>query len=307
MTTLPLVVGLAALAVAIALGVFLLAGGARTAAAQAAVLTDGASHVPQVAARPPASDPTAQLPPLLERARSLATRLSPRNYGQRLQRRLDLAGNPRNWQADRVMAFKGAGLVLGVLFGVVIGLKHGIGVVLYPAALGAAGLFVVDLIVRNLGEKRQIEIQKGLPDALDMMTVCVEAGLGFDAALSRVALNLDGPMAEECARVLQEMQFGMSRSEALRSLVNRTNVSELRTFVSSLIQSSELGISIGVVLREQAKEMRVRRRQRAEEKAQKLPVKILLPLITCLLPAMFVVILGPAMIHIFAVLGNLNK
>jgi tight adherence protein C len=158
-----------------------------------------------------------------------------------------------------------------------------------------------------MGEKRQIEILKGLPDALDMMVVCVEAGLGFDAALSRVALNLEGPMASECARVLQEMQFGKSRTEALRAMVDRTDVTELRTFVSAIIQSAELGISVGIVLREQAREMRIRRRQRAEEQAQKLPVKILLPLITCLLPAMFIVVLGPAVIHIFDTLGKLNS
>jgi tight adherence protein C len=144
----------------------------------------------------------------------------------------------------------------------------------------------------------------GLPDAVDMMTVCVEAGLGFDAALSRVALNVEGPIASEFARVLQEMQFGMSRTEALRSMVNRTDVAEIRTFVSSMIQSSELGISVGNVLREQAREMRVRRRQRAEEKAQKLPVKILFPLLLCMLPAMFVVVIGPAGINILKTLSG---
>ena len=308
MTTLPLIVGLAALAVAIGLGVFLLAGGAaKPAEAQMPVALDGAYGSAAVPARSLANDPDAPLPPLLERARTLATRLSPASYGQRLQRRLDLAGNPPSWPAERVMAFKGAGLVLGGLLGGLLGLKHGIGVVIFPVVLGAAGFFVADVLIRNIGQKRQIEIQKGLPDALDMMTVCVEAGLGFDSALSRVALNLEGPMAAESARVLQEMQFGMSRTEALRALVNRTNVSELRTFVSSLIQSSELGISIGVVLREQAKEMRIRRRQRAEEKAQKLPVKILMPLITCLLPAMFVIILGPAILQIVHTLGRLAQ
>ena len=105
-------------------------------------------------------------------------------------------------------------------------------------------------------------------------------------------------MAAECARVMQEMQFGKSRTESLRGLAERTDVPELKSFVSAMIQASELGISIGAVLREQAAEMRIRRRQRAEEKAQKLPVKILLPLITCLLPAMFVVVLGPAAINV---------
>jgi tight adherence protein C len=247
-----------------------------------------------------------ELPPLYQRLRGLAARLSPADYGPRLQRRLDLAGNPRGWKADRILAFKGLGLVSGILLGLLAGLNNGIWIVIAPALIGVAGLFVPDILVRNMGEKRQIELQKGLPDALDMMTVCVEAGLGFDAALMRVALNLEGPIAAEWARVLQEMQFGMSRTEALRALVNRTDVPELRTFVSSLIQSAELGISVGVVLREQAKEMRIRRRQRAEEKAQKLPVKILMPLITCMLPAMFIVVLGPAIINIAHTFGRLH-
>lgn len=247
------------------------------------------------------------LPPLLQRLGDVARKLTPKDYGRRLQRRLDLAGNPPRWPAQRVLAIKGAGLIVGLVLGFVIGAKHGIMIIFLPVGVGALGFFLPDILIHNIGEKRQINILKGLPDALDMMTVCVEAGLGFDAAISRVALNTEGPMAEECARVLQEMQFGKSRTEALRALVDRTDVSELRTFVSALIQSSELGISVGIVLREQAKEMRIRRRQRAEEQAQKLPVKILLPLITCLLPAMFVVVLGPAVIHIIHTLGTLNK
>jgi tight adherence protein C len=307
MTSLALVLGMIAIVAAIGLVVFLFATAANVDEATTPAVIAPSVGGP-VGARPRSvPDPDAPLPPLLERLRGVAARLSPDSYGERLQRRLDLAGNPAAWPPDRVLAFKGIGLVAGVLLGAVIGLKHGLGVIAFPVIGGALGFFIPDILIRNMGEKRQIEILKGLPDALDMMTVCVEAGLGFDAALSRVALNLEGPMAEECARVLQEMQFGMSRTEALRSLADRSDVSELRTFISSLIQSSELGISVGVVLREQAKEMRIRRRQRAEEKAQKLPVKILLPLITCLLPAMFIVILGPALIHIFTTLGNLNK
>ena len=313
MTTMPLIVGLVGVASSVGLGVFLLAGGGAP-KTKVPVAIDGAyGPLPTSSGIAPAKslgahyDPSAPLPPLLQRLRALATRLSPSSYGARLQRRLDLAGNPARWPAERVLAFKGVGLVFGVLLGALLGLKHGLGLPLFACIGGAAGFFLPDVLLRNAGEKRQVEILNGLPDALDMLTVCVEAGLGFDSALARVALNLEGPMAAECARVLQEMQFGMSRTEALRALVNRTDVSELRTFVSSLIQSSELGISIAVVLREQAKEMRIRRRQRAEEKAQKLPVKILLPLITCLLPAMFVVILGPAIINIVHTLGGLSR
>ena len=191
------------------------------------------------------------------------------------------------------------GLIGGVTLGLLFGAKYGFVVIVSLAvAFGALGMFVPDLLVRNLGEKRQLELQRRLPDAIDMLLVCVEAGMGFDAALGRVARNLDGPVAEECARVLQEMQFGMSRTEALRALVGRTDVVELRTFVGSMVQSSELGISIGEVLREQSRQLRIRRRQRAEEKAHKLQVKLLMPLITCLLPAIFVVVLGPAIIHL---------
>lgn len=302
--------GLVAIGAAIALLVLLLAG-ARAKQEHAGNALPATGDLPTAsgysAVLPaPAGRADDELPPLYDRLRAVAAKLAPADYPARLQHRLDLAGNPRGWKADRVLAFKGLGLIFGLLIGLVVGLHHGVWIVFAPPLLGAAGLFVPDVLVRNMGEKRQIELQRGLPDALDMMTVCVEAGLGFDAAIMRVARNLEGPIAAEWARVLQEMQFGMSRTEALRALVARTDVAELRTFVSSLVQSAELGISVGVVLREQAKEMRVRRRQRAEERAQKLPVKILLPLITCLLPAMFVVVLGPAAIKIAHTLGNLN-
>jgi Flp pilus assembly protein TadC len=243
----------------------------------------------------------------LSRFEAFATRLTPTGSARKLQHKLDLAGNPRSWGAERVLAYKGIGLTIGLVLGILLGAPHGIMVVLFPIVGAIVGFFLPDLWIKNLGEHRQQDLVLGLPDAIDMMTVCVEAGLGFDAALSRVALNLQGPIASEFARVLQEMQFGKSRTEALRALVDRTDVAEIRTFVSSLIQSTELGISVGDVLREQSKEMRVRRRQRAEEKAQKLPVKLLFPLLFCMLPAMFVVVLGPAAISIVHTLGNLNR
>lgn len=299
-----LLLGIGALGLAIALAVYLV--GDKAVANTPAVPTGMETLPAPIAPRPRQLD-ASELPPLYLRFAAFARRLSPANYAQSLQHKLDLAGNPRDWTADRVLALKGMGLVAGLTLGVVFGSKHGLGVVLFAAGGAAVGFFLADVWIRNLGEKRQQEILNGLPDSIDMMTVCVEAGLGFDAALARVALNLEGPMASECARVLQEMQFGKSRSQALRALIDRTDVSELRTFVSSLIQSAELGISVGDVLREQAREMRIRRRQRAEEKAQKLPVKILLPLLTCLLPAMFIVVLGPAIINIVHILPGLGK
>jgi tight adherence protein C len=294
--------GVLSIGLAVALGLYLMMGTAVTAEGLAEQQV-AEQHAATLARREKDREGD-DLPSVYKRMGAVAKRFSPSDYLQRVQHKLDLAGNPRNWGPDRLLAFKGFGLVIGGLLGLLIGAKQG-GLLLLasPVAGAALGLFLPDVWVRNLGEKRQIELQKGLPDAMDMLTICVEAGLGFDAALGRVARNLEGPIAEETARVLQEMQFGMSRSESLRSLVGRTDVPELRSFVSAVIQSSELGISIGDVLREQSKEMRIKRRQRAEEKAQKLQVKLLLPLITCLLPAMFTVVLGPAaieLIHFFA-------
>jgi tight adherence protein C len=193
---------------------------------------------------------------------------------------------------------KGLGLLLlgglGALFGL-----HSHGLAVFSIGLGGAlGFYLPDLLLYNAGVKRQARIQKDLPDAMDMLTICVEAGLGFDAAMARVARNTRGPVAAEFSRVLQEMQIGKSRTEALRALANRTTVAELRAFTSSLVQAGELGVPVADVLREQAKEMRLRRRQRAETKAQQVPVKILFPLIGCLFPALFVIVIGPGAVSI---------
>jgi tight adherence protein C len=234
--------------------------------------------------------------------RWLGLRLSPSGVGARLQRKLDLAGNPRGWTADRILAVKGLGLValggIGGLYGL-----HGVATFIGFALVGgAAGFFLPDLLLHNAALKRQQRVQQGLPDALDMLTVCVEAGLGFDSALAQVARNTRGPIAEEFTRALQEMQIGAPRGQALRGMVARTTVPELRVFVSALIQANDLGVPVAQVLRQQASEMRVRRRQRAEEKAQKVTVKILFPLIFCLFPALFVVILGPGIIEAMRIL-----
>ena len=141
-------------------------------------------------------------------------------------------------------------------------------------------------------------MQREMPDALDLLVISVESGLGFDAALSQVARNTTGPLADEFFRVLQEMQLGTSRAEALRALAERTDVNDLRGFITAMVQADQLGIPIANVLRIQAREMRIRRSQRAEETAMKVPVKILFPLIFCILPALFIVIIGPAAIQI---------
>ncbi|HEX8869576.1 MAG TPA: type II secretion system F family protein, partial [Lentzea sp.] len=293
-----LFIGLTCLLLAVGLGAtaFLLRPQA-TAAGSLALIETSYSAAPAVSAPDAVGSPSW--------LRSLGLRLSPAGVAMRLQHRLDLAGNPPTWTPDRILAFKGMGLLLGAALGALLTFDS-VGWLVVALIGGAViGFFVPDLLLVNAGQKRQEKIRRALPDALDMLTVCVEAGLGFDAALAQVARNTRGPLAQECARVLQEMQIGKSRNEALRALTLRTTVGELRAFVSALAQAGELGVPIASVLREQAREMRVRRRQRAEEQAQKVPVKILFPLILCLFPAMFVIIIGPGAISIARVLMRL--
>ncbi len=236
--------------------------------------------------------------PGLQRLVRLARRLSPTGVAGRIQRHLDLAGNPPAWTVERVFAFKGIGLVAGFVLGLVFGWGGVLSFLLWCGGLSVAGFLLPDALTWNAGLKRQEKIQKTLPDALDMLTVSVEAGLGFDAALSQVTKNTDGPLAGEFFRVLQEMQIGKGRGAAFRSMADRTTVADLTQFVSALVQADKLGIPIANVLREQSKEMRLKRRQRAEEKAQKIPIKILFPMIFFIFPALFVVIIGPGAITV---------
>jgi tight adherence protein C len=256
-------------------------------------------HAPAAGGHP---DPL-RLPDWLK---GLATRLSPTGAGT-LQRRLNVAGNPQGWTPDRMLTVKGLCLITFALLGALFGLRHP-ALLAVGAGVGAvAGFFLPDLLLYNAGLKRQERIPLALPDALDLLTICVEAGLGFDAALAQVARNTQGPLAAEFARVLQEMQFGKSRTEAMRAMAERCPVPELRSFVTALIQSTQLGIPVGDILREQSKEMRVRRRQRAEATAQKVPVKITFPLILCLFPALLVIIMGPGVIEISHTLLHVLK
>ena len=228
--------------------------------------------------------------PMLARTRALANKLSPTGTQEGLTRRLDLAGNPGTWTAERIMGGKGAGLLIGAVLGLVFGgfsLKGG----LITLGAAAAGFYLPDLLLMNVGQKRQEELRRGLADALDMLTVCVEAGQGFDAALMQVAKSTTGPISGEFARVLSEIQIGKSRGAAFSSMAARTTVAEAKTFVSALVQADRLGLPIGNVLREQSIQMRLVRRQRAEEKAMKVPVKILFPMLLFIFPALFVVIL----------------
>jgi tight adherence protein C len=231
------------------------------------------------------------------------SRYAPTGYRAKIQLLLDKAGNPADWSLQRLFACKVVGAAGIGLLGALLGANSPVKFLMFGLLGALAGFFVPDVLVYNTGVKRQERIQKALPDALDMLTVSVEAGLGFDAALAQVARNTEGPIAGEFLRVLQEMQIGKSRTEALRGLGERTTVMDMRTFTSSIVQADTLGIPIANVLREQAKEMRLKRHQRAEEQAQKVTVKIMFPVVLFILPALFVIVIGPgaiSIVHLFS-------
>jgi tight adherence protein C len=233
---------------------------------------------------------------------SSITRLTPLDLYGRVNRLIVLAGNPPAFTAERIVAFK---IVFGIA-GLVVGLMvtqllpfTGFLKVGAVALLTLTGYTVPSAAIAARASKRQKEIRKALSDTMDLLTISVEAGLGFDAALGQVVRNVPGPLSDEISRMLQEMQIGVSRTEALRHLTERTEVPELDGFVLSMIQADKYGVGIAKVLRSQSQELRQKRRQRAEETAQKVPLKLLFPTIFMLLPALFVVILGPGVIKIY--------
>jgi tight adherence protein C len=246
------------------------------------------------------------LAPLQARSLGLGKRVTGRDATERIRHKLDLAGNPAGWDADRVIASKVIGAVVGLVIGFLVTLLLGAGLPMQVLGLGAGlavGFMAPNLYLYQLGYDRAATMQRELPDAIDLMTISVESGLGFDAAVQQVATNTEGPLADEFARVLREMQIGSSRSDALRHLANRTTVPEVTTFVSAMVQADSFGIPIAQVLRVQSGEIRVKRRQRAEQKAQQVPVKITIPLIFTILPCLFVSVMGPAVISIMGNMG----
>ena len=229
-------------------------------------------------------------------------RLTPFDMADRINTKLVLAGSPEGWDAERVVALKIIGGIGGLIGGLLLMAMLPInpmlklfGIILFTLI----GYTIPSTQVNAMAAKRQRMIQKQLADVMDLLTISVEAGLGFDQAISQVVRNVPGPLAEEMARLLQEIQIGVSRADAFRHLGERTNVPELEGFVLSMIQADLFGVSIANVLRAQSKELRVKRRQRAEEIAQKIPVKLLFPMIFMVLPALFIIVLGPGAIQIY--------
>ncbi|WP_411734068.1 type II secretion system F family protein [Paeniglutamicibacter sp.] len=230
---------------------------------------------------------------------ALARHLVSGTYAAKLDRLLAMAGRPSSWPLDRIIVSKPiSALVLGGLGFLAFLMSPVLQLFILAIALLVLGFFLPDLLVYNAGIKRQEAIQLELPNVLDQLLISVEAGLGFESAMARVASNSPGPMAQEMSRALQEMQLGRSRAETYMALAERSSVADLKSFVRAVIQADRYGIGIVRVLKVQASQMRVKRRQRAEEKAMKLPVKVLFPLLLCIFPVLFIVILGPAVINI---------
>jgi tight adherence protein C len=239
--------------------------------------------------------------PLQQRASKLARRLSGSDAPERIRRRLDVAGNPVGWTVERVQAGKVIGAVTLFLVAVALTGIMGIGLttrIVFVLGATAVGWFGPNLYLYQKVYDRSKRMQRDLPDAIDLMTISVESGLAFDAAVQQVARNTEGPLADEFSRVLREMQIGQGRAAALRGLADRTEVDDVKSFVTAMVQADSFGIPIANVLRIQSSEIRTKRRQRAEEQAQKVPVKITIPLIFCILPCLFVAVMGPAALHI---------
>ena len=241
------------------------------------------------------------LVPFVGGAGRVARRITPLDARDRVSKRLLLAGSPPGWDAERVIAFKvigAGGGFLGGLFAAGVLHLHGLPGLVSIALLAVAGFLVPDSILARKVEERQKEVLGTLSDTLDLLTISVEAGLSLNAAIAQVVQNVPGVLSSEFARMLQEIQLGVPRSDAFRHLAERTDVEELNSFALAMIQADVFGVSIASVLRTQASQLRIKRRQSAEAKAQQTPVKIVFPLILCILPALFVIIVGPGAIRI---------
>lgn len=239
--------------------------------------------------------------PVLERIVELGRRFSPDGYAEKVRTRLTASGNSSPDAVDRFIAIKVVGFALApvmviLVFGV-LGMSGMMGLVV-AGLLAAVMVYGPDAILNRRVEERQTEIRTKLPDVLDLLVISVEAGLGFEQALDRTVSSVPGALTREFARMLGEVRAGASRADAMRAMERRTDVPELRSFVLAILQADTFGVSIGRVLRSQADEMRIKRRQMAQEKAQKAPVKMMIPMVFCVFPALFVVVIGPAIINI---------
>lgn len=234
-------------------------------------------------------------------------KLAPSKGMEKMRLQLVLAGNPYNMQVAEFtgLRFMGALVLGGLALALSLLMGAAITMLLLYSMLGVVFGYILPVFwLRGRIKKRQKVILKTLPDAIDLMTISVEAGLAFDGAMQRVADKWNNALSAEFGRALSEMRVGKSKRDALRELVARTGVSDLSTFVASIIQADQLGVSIAKVLRIQSEQMRIRRRQRAEEQAHKAPILMMIPMVFLIFPATYIVILGPAVPKVMNGLGG---
>jgi len=242
--------------------------------------------------------------PIARKLGELAIKFTPQNALHSISRKLELAGSPGKLDATMILALQ---FIAGVLFSGIVILVFAFGttqwplsrVVLFALLFGFLGFYFPQLWLSSKISRRQKEVRRAMPDALDLLTICVEAGLGFDAAISKVSEKWESELSLAFARVIQEIQLGKIRREALRAMADRIGLPELTSFVAAVIQSEQLGVSLANVLRIQSDQMRVKRRQHAEEEAHKAPLKMLIPMALLIFPSLMIVLLTPAALRLF--------
>ena len=237
--------------------------------------------------------------PILRGMADAISRLSPNRNVAEVRRRLAMAGRPFGWGPTEFIGVRGLAAVVGLVLPFVLmtitqaPLKNRL---MFPLLLGALGYFAPVLWLRGKITRRQKEIVRSLPDALDLLTVSVEAGLGFDAALAKVSEKWDNELSRAFGRVIHEIRIGKLRREALHDMADNMDVPDVTSFVAAIIQADQLGVSISKILRIQSDQMRIKRRQRAEEMAHKAPIKMLIPMVFLIFPAIYIILLGPAVL-----------
>ncbi|UDY36072.1 type II secretion system F family protein [Dermatobacter hominis] len=243
------------------------------------------------------------LGPLVDGVTDLGKRFTPVGYVEKVKQKLVYAGMPDQSAVDRFLGVRVIGIGIAALVFLLLFVINLLGLsgnmrLAVPGIIMLVLVLYPDMWLNRKVEARQHEIQITLPDVMDLLVISVEAGLGFEQAIDRVVNSVPGPLSDEFSRMLGETRAGASRSDAMRAMDDRCNVPELRSFVMAIIQADQFGVSIGRVLRAQADEMRIKRRQLAQERAQKAPVKMLIPMVFCIFPALFVVVIGPAIMNI---------
>jgi tight adherence protein C len=241
------------------------------------------------------------LAPFMAGLTGLGKRFTPTGYTDRVRTKLISAGKSDQESFDRFMAIRVVTVVVAPIaayFAYKNSPVDGLGQLMLVGLVLAVFIMGPDAILNRQVEERQYAIRTKLPDVMDLLVISVEAGLGFEQALDRTVAAVPGPLTDEFGRMLGEVRAGSSRADAMRALDARTNIPEIRSFVLAILQADTFGVSIGRVLRAQADEMRIKRRQLAQERAQKAPVKMLIPMVFCIFPALFVIVLGPAALSI---------